>query len=202
MSRDFWNEKFDIEGFRYGTEPNQFVAANARPSIEPEGRVLCMGAGEGRNAVWLAEQGFKVTAVEQSDVGIDKMLRLADEHGVRLNVIHADVGEFEPERGGYDAVFLVYLHMGPATRQKVHRNASDALAEGGALLLEAFRPEQLNRDTGGPPDEEMLYTEEMLREDFDGLDIELLESVTAELDEGHGHSGLGEILRLIARKPA
>ena len=201
MSSEFWNEKYSVSGFRYGTAPNAFVAEHARDYFEAGERVLCLGAGEGRNAVWLAEQGYGVTAVEQSSAGIDKMLALAAEREVSVDVIHADVGEFEPEEGGYAGVVLSYLHVGPELRPVLHAKACAALAPGGAVVLEAFRPEQLERDSGGPPDESMLYTEELLREDFGELELALAESTTIELDEGQGHRGRGEVVRIIAVKP-
>lgn len=198
---EFWDEKYDIEEYRYGRRPNRFVADNARDVFAAEGRILDLGSGEGRNAVWLAEQGYEVTAVEQSRVGIDKTLQLAGHRGVRVNVIHAKLEDFEPQAGGYDGVVLNYLHLPPEVRQVAHAKAVEALTPGGVVLLEGFRPAQLDRDSGGPPEEAMMFTEEMLQEDFSDLEIESIAEDTIELDEGHGHRGLGDVIRMVARKP-
>lgn len=202
MTNEFWDEKYDVDGYRYGTRPNAFVEAQALRVVEPEGRVLCLGAGEGRNAIWLAKQGFEVTAVDASQVGIEKLRQRTDAEDLQIEAIRADVDAWTPPVGGFDAVVMTFFHRPPEARPATHQKAIDALRPGGVVILEGFTPKQreLGRESGGPPDVELMFTAEMLREDFEALDIELLEELTVELDEGPGHSGPAEVVRMIARR--
>lgn len=201
MSKEFWNEKYDVDGYRYGIHPNQFVAEQAEHAIPEGGRVLCLGSGEGRNAVWLAERGFEVTAVDASDVGLDKTRRLAGERGVEVQTVQTDIRDFYPDPESVDAVVMTYFHLPPELREVTHERAAEALKPGGVIILEAFRPEQLERDSGGPPRRDMLYTFGMLQEDFASLHVDRIESQTLQLDEGLGHTGVAEVIRMVARKP-
>ena len=200
MSEEFWNEKYDVDEYRYGTEPNPFVAEQAVEHIPPQGRVLCLGAGEGRNAVWLAEQGYLVTAVDVSSVALSKLEQMAEDRDVYVETVKDDVEHYEPTPTEYDAVVLNYLHLAQDVRKRAHQRVVDALRAGGVVILEGFRPEQLGRGTGGPPSQELMYTPDILRADFGELEIEHLEELEVELDAGHGHRGAGAVVRMIARK--
>lgn len=197
---DFWDERFGGEDYRYGKKANAFVAEHVA-QIKAGGRVLCVGDGEGRNGTWLAAQGFEVTSVEPSAVGVAKIRRLAVERDVDIEIVQATLpDEYVPAEGAFDAVVLTYIHMPEPMRQAVHRQVVDALADGGVVLLEAFTPEQIGRGSGGPPSRELMYDADLLRADFVELDIELLDEREVELDEGHGHAGIGAVVRLLARK--
>lgn len=202
MSREFWNEQFGKQEYRYGTEPNAFLAERALDVLPEGARVVSYGEGEGRNAVWLARQGFDVTAVEQSREGIKKMLALAKEHGVEVKAVECTIDAYEPPSEGFDAAVLIYIHAPPKERPALHAKARQSLKEGGVILLEGFTPEQrlLGRNSGGPPSVEMLFTEEILRVDFEGMDIEYLEPREVELSEGPGHQGTANVIRMIARR--
>lgn len=203
MALAFWDDAFGDETYRYGTAPNAFLAAQARDHIPEGGRVVCFGEGEGRNAVWLAQQGFAVTAVEPSSAGIAKIAALARSRGVSVQLVQATVQDFAPA-DPFDAVVLIYLHAPAPARQRIHHRAVQVLRPGGVVILEGFTPEQrqLGRTSGGPPAVELMFTEPLLRADFEGLDIVHLTSLQTELHEGHGHEGVANIVRMIARAAA
>ena len=195
----FWNERFAQDGYLYGTEPNAFLAH--RYTLFPHrGHILLPGDGEGRNGVWLARRGFRVTVVDGSEVGLEKTRALAKRHGVQVETIHATLPDWTPEPSTYDGVASIYLHLPPAIRTQVHGSLARALKPGGVMLLEAFTPAQLAFSSGGPKDEALLYTTEMLAEDFAGLSIDALLELDTVLDEGHGHRGDARVIRMIAAR--
>lgn len=170
-------------------------------------RALCIGDGEGRNGVWLAAQGAQVLAVDSADVGLAKARALAASGGpevaARYHTEVADLADWAPEPGRWDAVVLIYTHLPASIRQAAHRRLAAGLRPGGVLLLEAFHPQQLGRASGGPKDVDMLYRLAQLREDFSGLLDETLgwEGETL-LDEGPGHQGAGYVTRWMGVRPA
>ena len=198
----FWDQQFSVSGFKYGTAPNAFVVSQAH-RIAPSSRVLVPGDGEGRNGVWLAQQGHSVTAVDNSQVGLDKAQALATERGVSVTAIHADLAQWRPEPESVDAVVLVYLHLPSGLRSSVHRDLAQALRPGGWWILEAFHPQQLMHSSGGPKDEAMLYTPELLSADTAGslVPVEVW-SGEVSLDEGLGHQGLAHVTRWVGQRLA
>lgn len=200
----FWDDKFDRRDYRYGTKPNPFVAATLPEVVPPPATVLCVGDGEGRNGVWCAEQGYQTTSLEPSAVGIKKITALAEERGVELEVLHDQMPSEAVDDNSFDVVVLSFIHTPPSLRPKVHQACADVLRPGGALLLEGFTPAQReqNRTSGGPPNIDLLFTPEMLREDFQSLQIEQLSEEVVELDAGSGHRGIADVVRLIARRPS
>lgn len=195
-----WDERFAGEVYQYGTEPNRWLAAQAG-RLAPGGRVLCLGEGEGRNAVWLAGRGFAVEAVDGSAVGLEKARRLAAQRGVTIATTVADLADHLPAAGAYDAVALIFVHLPPSLRARVHARAAAALAPGGLLVLEAFTPAQLALASGGPRQRELLYDAGLLRQDFAGLEWDPLVEEEVDLDEGPLHRGRAAVVRGIARRP-
>jgi SAM-dependent methyltransferase len=195
-----WNERFSKPGYFYGVEPNEFLKAQAT-LWKPGMRALAPGDGEGRNGVWLAQQGLDVLSVDGSAVGIEKAQRLAAERGVPLQTEVADLTRWRWPEAEFDFVASIFLHLFPEGRQYAHRGMAAALKPGGYLILEAFHQDQLGRGTGGPKQMDLLYTEEILREDFSTLEILTLERAEPHLDEGKKHRGRAVVVRLIARKP-
>ncbi len=194
-----WDEKYSAQHYVYGKEPNAFLAAHA---VElPPGEVLCLAEGEGRNAVYLAGQGFNVTALDLSPVGLDKAQRLAAEKGVEIDTICADLAEFKLGSARWDAIVSIFGHLPPDVRRQVYANIPGALKPGGVLLLEAYTPEQMGRGTGGPRSVDLLVTAAMLRDELPGLEFLHLEEREREVVEGAGHTGLASVVQLIARKP-
>jgi SAM-dependent methyltransferase len=199
---NFWDQNFAVEGYKYGTGPNAFLVWQA-PRLPPESDVLVPGDGEGRNGVWLAQQGHRVTAMDGSAVGLQKAQALAAERGVRIETVLGDLADWAPAPASFDAVVLTFVHLPPAIRADAHRRMAAALRPGGLLLLEAFHPLQLQHGSGGPKDPAMLYSPELLRADFaDTLEQLLAWQGKVNLDEGPGHQGTAHVIRWIGRAPA
>ena len=198
-----WDQMYGASEYRYGTAPNAFLSEQAPELLAPGARVLVVGDGEGRNGVWLAQQGFDVTTVDASAKGAAKSKALAAECGVTLDVRVGLFPQATADCAPFDAVVLTFVHVPPPVRPALHQAAIQALVPGGVVILEGFRPEQrtLGRSSGGPPAVPPMFTEQMLRSDFEGLQISSLTSLTVTLDEGPGHSGLAEVVRLIGRRP-
>jgi SAM-dependent methyltransferase len=190
----FWDERYSVAEYVYGTAPNRWLEAEAH-RIPRGGRVLSLGEGEGRNAVWLAERGWRVVAQDASPVGLEKARRLAAARGVEVETVVADLATWSPEPRAFDGVVLVYLHLPPALRPAVHAAAAAALRPGGAILLEAFTPRQLAFSSGGPRQPDWLYEPEALRGDFPGVAWDVLEEVEIELVEGTFHAGRAAVVR-------
>ncbi|WP_337996423.1 class I SAM-dependent methyltransferase [Oleispirillum naphthae] len=200
MTQDFWNTRYRAAGFAYGRTPNRFLAAHAH-LLPPGGRVLLPAEGEGRNAVFLAKQGFAVTCFDQSEVGVEKAKALAAKNRVSIAALAADALAFDYPPGYYDAVALIFAHLPPRVRHHLHAKTVATLKPGGLVLLQAFCTEQLHYASGGPKDPTMLYSEATLRKDFAACaEILLLETVLETLDEGPSHQGEGAVISLIARK--
>jgi SAM-dependent methyltransferase len=196
MDATFWDERYAGETYAYGREPNDFLRQEA--SRIPPGRVLCLAEGEGRNAVFLARLGHAVTAVDISAEGLRKAARLAEEHGVTLELVQADLATYEPEPAAFSAVVAMWAHLPPAVRRRVHGWVARALAPGGCFLLEAYSPRQLPLGTGGPRDAAMLMTLESLREELAGLDLVIARDVDREVHEGACHGGPSATVQVVA----
>jgi 2-polyprenyl-3-methyl-5-hydroxy-6-metoxy-1,4-benzoquinol methylase len=196
-----WNERYAEPGYAYGTEPNDFLV-DMVGKIPRGGRVLEIAAGEGRNAVWLAEQGLEVTAVDSSSVGVEKTMMLAKDRGVKLKAVTGDLASFELPVVYYDGVVSIFAHLPPDVRRAVHARVVTGLAPGGVLILEAYSPAQLALKTGGPPVEEMLYTLEALEDELAGLELEVARAIERPVVEGKYHTGKAAVVQVLARKPA
>ena len=194
-----WDERYSSDDYAYGTEPNAFLSARA--SRLPTGRMLCLGEGEGRNAVWLAERGHEVTAVDASAVGLEKARRLAASRGATITTVHADLAEYPIEPGAWDGIVSIFCHLPPTLRADLHRRCVAGLRPGGVLLLEAYTPDQVGRGTGGPPTAELMMDTETLSAELAGLDLLELQECEREVHEGAFHNGLGAVVQLVARKP-
>ena len=195
-----WNEKFSREGFLYGKNPNAFLAQQSE-HLSSEASVLMLGEGEGRTACYLATLGFKVTALDASDIGLKKTMALAKELGVEVETILADLETWRSDKQ-YDAVLTSFLHLPEPLRSKAFRHAVDTLKPGGYFMGEFFALDQLSRDSGGPKMPELLYTLESVQNIFNRDDVTLvaLESCTDVLDEGTGHQGEADLIRVIVQK--
>lgn len=194
-----WDTRYAGSEFFFGTRPNGFLAAVA-PEL-PAGETLCIADGEGRNSVYLAAQGHRVTAMDASSVGMRKAEALARERGVALRTHVADLSEFELGAERWDAIVSIFCHLPPALRRDVHRRAVRALRPGGAFVLEAYTPAQLNLRTGGPPVRELLMTARELQVDLDGLRFDVLRELERDVVEGRGHTGRAAVVQVLARKP-
>ena len=198
MDASFWNQRYAGDAFVYGTEPNDFVAEVAG-SI-PAGPVLCLGEGEGRNAVWLASRGHAVTAVDQADVALGKARKLAAGRGVTIETITVDLVAYQIATGAWAGIVSVWAHVPPALRRAVHAQVVQGLQPGGVFILEAYTPAQLAFDTGGPRSVALLMTAAQLRQELAGLEFEILRELEREVREGSKHSGRAAVVQVLARR--
>lgn len=194
-----WDERYAQEGYLFGAEPNDFLREIARHV--PVGEVLCLADGEGRNGVYVASLGHSVTSIDASPVASAKALKLADQKGVAIEAVVADLNEHDLGEARWDCIVSIFFHMPPDMRRAMHARVERAIRPGGYLILEAYTPKQLEYRTGGPPVAEMLMTLDLLREDFPNL--EFLHAVEKDRDvyEGKGHAGRAAVVQLLARKP-
>lgn len=196
-----WDERYTGDAFLFGTRPNAFLAAQ-KHWLPARGAALAVADGEGRNGVWLAEQGLDVRAVDASPVGQAKSRRLAAERGVVMQQELADLARWEFGSERFDVIAAIFIQFAdPALRTRLFAGMQEALKPGGVLLMEGYRPEQLGYGTGGPSDIENLYTETLLRDGFPALEIEHLAAYDAAIHEGAGHDGMSALIDLVARKP-
>jgi len=196
-----WDERYAQAGYWYGEAPNDFLRAVAG-RLAPGADVLSIGEGEGRNGVYLATLGHRVTGVDASALGLAKAQALAVARGVVIDVVEASLETFDLGVDRWDGIVSIWCHLPTALRRDVHARVVRALKPGGLVMLEAYRPEQLEYGTGGPSDPSMLYRLDDLRRDFTGLDIVHGVEIVREVHEGVGHHGLSAVVQLVARKPA
>lgn len=199
---DRWNERFSSEDYLFGTTPNAFLSRQ-RHLLHAGQTALAIADGEGRNGVWLAEQGLDVLSIDFSPVALQKARDLAASRGVNLRTQQADLESWawEPER--FDVVAAIFIQFArPDLRAAIFQGIKRTLTPGGLLLLQGYRPEQLGYGTGGPPHAENMYTAAMLRAAFAGLEILHLEEHDSVISEGRGHHGMSALVDLVARKPS
>jgi SAM-dependent methyltransferase len=196
FSGKFWDERYSTTEFIYGTEPNNFFK-NELDILTP-GKILLLGEGEGRNAVYAALNGWKVDAVDFSTKAKEKALQLAKENQVHINYKVVDLSNYKLKQDYYNAIAIIYLHLKPELRTYIHTQVSDSLSAGAELILEVFEKEQLGKSSGGPQSLEMLYSKEELKTDFENMKIELLDKQHINLDESDKHRGEAVVIRLIA----
>ncbi|MCA9274154.1 MAG: class I SAM-dependent methyltransferase [Phycisphaerales bacterium] len=199
MTTDFWNERYASNELVYGEAPNEFVALNAN-LIPNSGTALDIAAGEGRNALYLASFGLDVLAIDQSTVGLQKAERLAKERGLTLRTQAVDLNDFSAEPESFDVITSTFAHVPQAIRAKVHTGVRSWLKPGGVFLLEAYAPDQIHRDTGGPKDPALLAPLGTILQELDGLEIVHRASIVRDVIEGNFHSGQASVVQVVAKK--
>jgi SAM-dependent methyltransferase len=194
-----WDDRYSAPTYAYGTEPNDFLKSVA--GRIPAGPVLCLAEGQGRNAVFLASLGHDVLAVDQSPVGLERARELAASRSVKIATEVADLSSFiiEPER--WSGIVAIFTHLPPALRARAFAAAVRGLAPGGAFVLEAYSPKQLEYGTGGPKDVSMLMSLDAVRTELAGLRIERGVEIEREIHEGEYHQGRSAVLQILAFKP-
>jgi SAM-dependent methyltransferase len=196
-----WNARFAREDFLFGEDPNAFLRAQAH-RLRPGDSVLCVADGEGRNSVWLAEQGFNVTAFDFAPNAVAKAKRLAQRRNASVNHELGDAYTWPWAIKRYDALVAVFIQfLPPDSRDDVFAGMQSAVKPGGLFLLEGYRPEQVDYRTGGPPRRDHMYTREWLEVTFSGWEILVLEGYDAVIKEGQAHNGMSALMDLVARKP-
>lgn len=198
MSAQFWNERYQSDEYAYGREPNAFLAAEA--ARIPPGPVLCIGEGEGRNAVFLATLGHEVTAVDFSAEGLRKTSALAHERGVTVKVVLADLADHVPPADAYSGIVAIFVHLPPELRKVVHGRIARALRPGGVFVLEAYSPAQLAFGSGGPKDPALLMTLETLESELAPLTFDVGREVERDIQEGAFHGGRSATVQVVARR--
>lgn len=194
-----WDERYAGGGFQFGEAPNLFLLSQAH-RVRPGMRALAAGDGEGRNGVWLAQQGLATTSVDWSAVGLAKAAALAARRGVALETVAADLARWDWPVAAFDVIAWIFVHLPPEDRALACAGALRALAPGGLLVLECFTPAQEGRRSGGPKDAALLWSRALVERHFAGLEVlELLEGTVA-LDEGPRHQGPAEVVRAVLRK--
>lgn len=200
-----WDERYKGNEFAYGKEPNLFFK-DWLPKFTP-GSILMPADGEGRNGVFAAKTGWKVTSFDLSEEGQSKALQLAKENGVALEYMVGDLAQLRFEKGSFDAIGLVYAHISAEKKQLFHQQLNDYLKAGGIIIFEAFSKnhlhfKQLNPQVGGPGDIDELYSKEEILADFPDYEILLLTEEEIFLNEGKYHIGQGSVIRFAGRKKA
>jgi cyclopropane fatty-acyl-phospholipid synthase-like methyltransferase len=198
---DFWDARYATDDYIFGTAPNLFLASQAA-LIQPGMRALAIADGEGRNGVWLAEQGAQVHAIDFSAAALEKARKLAAARGVTLEIEQADVLDWHWPEAAYDLVAAIFIQFAPPPeRDRIIEGIRRTLKPGGVLILQGYTPKQVEFGTGGPPAAANMYTAALLREWFDGWDILHLAEHESVISEGAHHHGMSALVDMVARKP-
>lgn len=201
MSHNIWDQRYDGDEFHFGKAPNAFLLSQ-QARLPKQGSCLAIADGEGRNGVWLAQQGLEVLAVDSSTVALRKARCYADEVGAQLTFEHADLLNWDWGSARFDVVVGIFIQFTPPDlREQMFAQIKRSLKPGGLLLLQGYAPRQLEYRTGGPSQVENLYTAELLRAAFADFNIEHLREHDSVIHEGVGHDGLSALVDLVATKP-
>ena len=195
-----WNRRFAGEEFAFGVEPNRWLREHAG-ALPAGGRVLCVADGEGRNSVFLARLGHRSDAFDLSPVGVEKARRFAARQGASVDYAVGDVQALAWPEALYDGVVVIFIQFAdPPMRARIFANLQRCLKPGGVLLLLGYTPKQVTYRTGGPAQDDHMYTETLLREAFEAMQIIELVEYEDVLAEGSSHVGRSALIGLVARK--
>ena len=195
-----WEDRYRVPDYVFGKEPNYFLVS-CKALLPRSGKALAVADGEGRNGLWLAEQGLEVLSLDFSPSAQQKARALAKQRGVTLTVAQADVHTWDYPEAAFDVVVEIFTQFStPAERVKKWAGMRKALKRGGLLIIQGYTPKQLQYGTGGPKQVENLYTRAMLEEAFrDFRDMKIVEE-EIEIYEGTSHGGMSAVINLTARK--
>lgn len=196
--KDFWNSRYAETDFAYGAEPNEFLKEYL--DFLPKGKILFPAEGEGRNAVFVAQNNREVCAFDMSEEGKKKALDLAEIKKVSLDYEVCSAMEIPYKTDSFDGLVLIFAHFPKSIRKEVHQKLLTLVKPGGKILFEAFSKEQLKYSSGGPKDVEMLFSPEEIKEEFPGVVFEQLEKKVIVLNEGKYHQGEGSVIRFLGTK--
>jgi len=198
IDKSNWDERFSNEDYVYGTEPNEFFK-DQLGKLNP-GRVLMLGEGEGRNAVYAAKMGWQVDAVDFSYQARLKALKLAEKENVKINYFVSNLNDYKPENNLYDAIGIIFIHLNKPEVEKIFVSVQKALKKGGVIICEVFSKNQIGKSSGGPKDPDLLYSVDEIANIFKGLDTISLAESTIILDEGILHQGEASVIRYVGKK--
>jgi len=196
--KEKWDKRYSGDEFVYGEEANSLFMKHLDPKSKK--RVLLPGEGEGRNALFAVKNGCYVHAFDQSEVGAGKAVNLVRSNGFSIEYQICSCEEFDAPNDYYDAIGLIFLHLPWPLREEFHFKMRKYLRQGGRIIAEFFSKKQIDLNSGGPKNLELLYSLEEIKEDFEGFDIILLEEKKIELNEGSLHKGLAWVIQLVAEK--
>lgn len=196
--KEFWNERYSKKEYAYGTTPNLFLKAHL-DSI-PKGKILFPAEGEGRNAVYAAELGFDVFAFDISEDGKQKADLLASMKKVTINYDVAAVEKTKYPENYFDVIAFVFVHFPALVRKQYYQKLLTYLKPNGTIIFEAFGKEQIYLNSGGPKQEDRLFSELEIRNQFPNIELKLLETVDINLDEGPFHQGKANVVRFIGKR--
>lgn len=196
--KNFWDERYSIKDYVYGTSPNQFF----KEQIEKlkAGRILMLGEGEGRNAVYAAKLGWQVDAIDSSSAAKEKALKLAEENKVSINYQVSDIFSYNFPKNKYDAVGIIFLHMNESESKILYKKCVNALRKDRKIILELFSKNQFGKNSGGPQDLSLLCSVEQIHKNFYTLKHELLQEENILLSEGEFHKGEASVIRFVGIK--
>ena len=197
--KKFWDGRYGGAEYLYGTDANTFLVEHFKLLTGP---VLSLSEGEGRNAIFLASHGLHVLGVDCSEVGLEKAQALAQKQGVAIETQVADLAEYVPKENGFGSVVSISAHLPSSIRKRLYPLVEKTLISNGVFLLEAYSENQLQKNTGGPKDIDMLMSIDKLRIEFPNLNPLLAREIEREVSEGEGHTGLASVVQFIARKEA
>lgn len=198
LMNNFWDERYSAVEYAYGENPNEFYRQELL-KLKP-GKILFPAEGEGRNAVYAARLGWKVTAFDTSIEGRKKAIELTIKHNVRINYLIEGYETIDLPKESFDCIVFVYAHIHSSFRNEYHRKLASFLKPGGILIMESFSKEQLFKESGGPKNIEMLYSVEDLKTDFsDFSELQVVKTET-ELSEGDFHRGSASVIRVLGTK--
>ncbi len=201
MSLEFWNTRYSTDEYVFGTAPNVFLASQAQ-ALKPGQRALAIADGEGRNGVWLAQQGLRVHAIDFSPAALAKAAKLAAERGVTLELEQADVLAWAWPEAAYDVVVAIFIQfVPPPERDIIIEGIRRTLKPGGTLILQGYTPKQIEYGTGGPSNPANLYVEADLRRWFGDWTIAHLAEHESHISEGAHHHGMSALIDMVAIKP-
>jgi SAM-dependent methyltransferase len=193
-----WDERYSSDEYAYGTTPNEFLVEKL--SCIPKGKILSLAEGEGRNAVFLAKQGYSVTAVDASLVGLNKARKLAEKNDVVIELVHADLADYSLGENKWDGIVSIFCPLPSLLRKELYKKVVTGLKENGVFLLEAYTPDQLKHGTGGGSSVDSMQSEESLSLELSGLKFKHLIELERNVVEGLYHTGIGSVVQAIATK--
>ncbi|XPV68265.1 MAG: class I SAM-dependent methyltransferase [Halarcobacter sp.] len=196
--QQFWNEKFARDGYLYGTQANNFIKS-CESNFKKSQRFLCLGEGEGRNAIYFAKKGFEVVALDASDIGLNKLELLANENNLKIKTRCIDLNEWEPSKK-YGTIIASFLHMHQSDRKALFDKIESCLKDNGFFVGEFFSKKQINYTSGGPKDLDLLYSVEDFTNNFNSCTKHKIVEIETYLDEGKGHQGKASVIRVIIQK--
>jgi SAM-dependent methyltransferase len=202
--KEMWDNRYRADGYAYGTAPNVFFKT-ALEKYAVGGRLLLPAEGEGRNAVYAAQQGLEVSAFDISTAGREKARQLAADRGVSIDYRVGDFLEMDFADASFDATALIYAHFPPHLLPTYHRKIVRLLKPGGLVILEGFSESNLplreaNPQVGGPNKIELLFSVAKIERDFPDFDVLELGEVETVLHEGEFHKGAARVVRFVGRK--